>query len=380
MRQNRAVLTIFCPKQIKNLIFEVIPHFRSYLYLRVSARAYILKRYIHKNRLHFIFFRKYGSVADPIEDIDPNMEARIERIRQFGRMYMHRIGALAENIFGSPFSLAEVRVLNELTFKKSTTASVLCRDLRMDGGYISRILQGFERAGLISKERSKSDGRQRTIILTRKGRKVAQDVLNEARRNVLEMLEAVSEEDQIRLVEAMDTIDNILNGKEKTTAIKGKNWKLRAHRVGDMGMIVHSHATEFAKDYGWNEEFEALVAEKTAEFIRNYDSLRERCWIAEMEGKIVGSLCLVKVKEDIAELRLLFVASEARNLGIGKSMLGEAIRFARHAGYKKLTMWTESILGHAQDLFEDAGLKIVREVRHHRFGRDLVGQHWEMDI
>lgn len=319
-------------------------------------------------------------MTDPIEDLDPALEARIERIRQFGRMYMHSIGALAENIFGSPYSLAEVRVLNELAFSKSTTASVLCRDLRMDGGYISRILQGFERNGLITKERSKSDGRQRTISLTRKGRKVANGVLNEARRKVLEMLESVSVEDQIRMVRAMDTIDSIINGKEKTTAIEGKHWKLRAHRVGDMGMIIHSHATEFAKDYGWNEEFEALVAEKTAEFIRNYDSLRERCWIAEMGNKIVGSLCLIKVKEEIAELRLLFVASEARNLGIGKSMLGEAIRFARHAGYKKLTMWTESIHGHAQDMFEDAGLKIVREVRHRRFGRDLMGQHWEMDI
>ncbi len=319
-------------------------------------------------------------MADPIADIDPEMEARIERIRQFSRMYMHSIGALAENIFGSPYSLAEVRILNELSFKKTTTASVLCRDLRMDGGYISRILQGFERQGLITKERSKSDGRQRTISLTRKGRKTAEEVLNEARRKVLDMLEAVSIEDQIRMVEAMETIDEIINGKEKTIPIEATQWKLRAHRVGDMGMIVHSHATEFAKDYGWNEEFEALVAEKTAEFIRNYDSLRERCWIAEMGDKIVGSLCLIKVKEDIGELRLLFVASEARNLGIGKSMLGEAIRFARHVGYKKLTMWTESVHGHAQDLFEDAGLKIVREVKHHRFGRDMVGQHWEMNL
>lgn len=317
---------------------------------------------------------------EPIADIDPGMEERIERIRKFSRMYMHSIGALAENIFGSPFSLAEVRILNELAFQKSTTASVLCRDLRMDGGYISRILQGFERNELINKERSKSDGRQRTISLTRKGRKVAEDVLNEARRKVLEMLEAISIEDQIRMVEAMGVIDKIINGIDKANPIESTHWKLRAHRVGDMGMIIHSHATEFAKDYGWNEEFEALVAEKTAEFIRNYDSLRERCWIAEIGDKIVGSLCLIKVKDDVGELRLLFVASEARNMGIGKSMLGEAIRFARHAEYKKLTMWTESIHGHARDLFEDAGLKIVREVQHRRFGLELVGQHWEMDI
>lgn len=319
-------------------------------------------------------------MADPIADIDPEMEARIERIRSFSRMYMHSIGALAENIFGSPFSLAEVRILNELSFKKSTTASVLCRDLRMDGGYISRILQGFERDGLITKQRSKSDGRQRTITLTRKGKKTGEEVLNEARKKVLEMLEPVSVEDQVRLVEAMNTIDQIINGASADTGMDGKGWKLRPHRVGDMGMIIHSHATEFAKDYGWNEEFEALVAEKTAEFIRNYDSAQERCWIAEQADKIVGSLCLIKVREDVGELRLLFVSSEARNLGIGKSLLSEAIRFARHVGYKKLTMWTESVHSHAQDLFEDAGLHVAREVKHHRFGRDLVGQHWEMDL
>lgn len=295
-------------------------------------------------------------------------------------MYMHRIGVLAEKIFGSSFSLAEVRVLNELCFRKAVTASILCRDLRMDGGYISRILQGFEREGLITKERSKRDGRQRTIHLTRKGRKIADDIHAEARRKVLDMLTPVSAEDQHRLVEAMNTIDEILNANIQASVLEGDKWILRPHRPGDMGLIIHSHAVQFAEDYGWNEEFEALVAEKTAEFIRNFDPARERCWLAEHNGKMVGSLCLVRVKEDVAELRLPFVASEARNLGIGKSMLAEAIRFARHVGYKKITMWTESIHDHARDIFEDAGLRVMREINHHRFGKDLVGQHWEMEL
>lgn len=319
-------------------------------------------------------------MANVLPDLSLDIEGRIERIRTFNRMYMQRIGVLAEKIFGSTFSLAEVRVLNELCFRKNTTASILCRELRMDGGYISRILQGFEKEGLITKERSKRDGRQRTIQLTRKGRKVGDDVLNEAKRKVLDILAPVSEEDQLRLLQAMDTIDSIINGQPLDRPLEAVEWTLRPHRAGDMGLIIHSHAMQFAQDYGWNDEFEALVAEKTSEFMRNFDPAMERCWLADYKEKIVGSLCLVKVKEDIGELRLLFVASEARNMGIGKSMLGEAIRFARHVGYKKLTMWTESVHDHAMDLFEDAGLRVVRQTHHHRFGKDLIGQHWEMDL
>jgi len=319
-------------------------------------------------------------VANPLPDLDPEIEQRIERVRSFNRMYMHRIGVLAEKIFGSSYSLAEVRVLNELSFRKAVTASILCRDLRMDGGYISRILQGFEREGLITKERSKRDGRQRTIHLTRKGRQVGDSILAEAKRKVLDMLAPVSPEDQQRLIDAMNTIDEIINANIYAAVLEGDTWTLRPHRPGDMGLIIHSHAVQFAEDYGWNEEFEALVAERTAEFIRNFDPAHERCWLAEHNGKMVGSLCLVRVKEDVAELRLPFVTSEARNLGIGKSMLAEAIRFARHVGYKKLTMWTESLHEHSRDLFEDAGLRIMREIQHHRFGKDLIGQHWEMDL
>lgn len=317
-------------------------------------------------------------MVNPVPNIDAQTEQRIERIRRFNRMYMHRIGALAERIFGSPYSLAEVRVLNELCYNKPNTASILCRELRMDGGYISRILQGFEKEGLIVKEKSKRDGRQRTIRLTRKGRKVGDSILTEAKLKVLDMLAPVSVEDQIRLIEAMDTIDRIVNHDLGAMTVEGDEWTLRPHRPGDMGLMIHSHAVQFAEDYGWNEEFEALVAEKTAEFIRNYNPAKERCWLAEYRGRIVGSLCLVYVDEEIAELRLPFVAAEARNLGIGKSMLAEAIRFAQHVGYKKITMWTESLHDHVRGLFADAGLKLVQEEPHHRFGKDLVGQKWEL--
>ncbi|MDY0009074.1 MAG: helix-turn-helix domain-containing GNAT family N-acetyltransferase [Bdellovibrionales bacterium] len=317
-------------------------------------------------------------MANPLPDLDPELEQRIEQIRRFNRIYVQRIGVLAEKIYGSSYSLAEVRVLNEISLRKTVTASVLCREMRMDGGYISRILQGFEREGLITKERSKRDGRQRTIQLTRKGWGVAESISTEARHQLREMLVPLSAEDQARLVDAMGTIRDILGMDLPLPEVEAAPWTLRPHRPGDMGLIVHSHAVEFARDYGWNEEFEALVAEKTAEFIRNFDPACERLWLAEQQGRMVGSLCLVKLDDIVAELRLPFVASEARNMGIGKGMLAEAIRFARHVGYEKITMWTESVHDHARDMFEDAGFRVVEEKPHHRFGRELVGQRWEM--
>ena len=312
---------------------------------------------------------------------DPGFEERLEVIRSFNRMYMQRIGMLAENIFGSSFSPAEVRVINELSFKTATTASILARDLKLDGGYLSRILHRFERDGLITKEKSKEDGRQRNILLTKKGRKTGDDVLEEARKIITAFVGPLTVQDQIRLVAAMASIDRIIN-KDKNTEdrVKPPAYFVRPHRMGDIGLIIHNHAVRFAEDYGFNSEFEALVAEKSAEFIRSFNPAKERCWVAEIDGHLVGSVFLVDGGHDTGEMRLPFVAPHARGMGIGTSMLNELIRFARHVGYKKLTMRTESILEYALPLFEAAGLKIVKETPHCRFGKDCVGQDWEMAL
>ena len=312
---------------------------------------------------------------------DPGFEQRLEVIRSFNRMYMQRIGMLAENIFGSSFSPAEVRVLNELSFKKATTATVLARDLKLDGGYLSRILCRFEKDGLITKEKSKEDGRQRNILLTKKGRKVGDEVLDEARKIITSIVGPLGAQDQIRLVAAMTTIDRIIN-KDKVVddRVTPPAFTIRPHRMGDIGLIIHSHAVRFAEDYGFNAEFEALVAEKAAEFIRRFNPAKERCWVAEIDGHLIGSVFLVDSDANIGELRLLYVAPHARGMGIGGSMLTELVRFARHVGYKKLIMRTESIMDYAVPLFEAAGMKIVKETPHQRFGKDVVGQDWEMAL
>ena len=312
---------------------------------------------------------------------DPGFEQRLEVIRSFNRMYMQRIGLLAENIFGSPFSPAEARVLAEISIKKSTTATVLARDLKLDGGYLSRILCRFEKDGLITKEKSKEDARQRNICLTKKGHKTGNDVLDEARRIITSIVGPLPMQEQIRLVAAMTTIDRIINrDKQPADRMTLPPYTIRPHRIGDIGLIIHNHAVRFAEDYGFNSDFEALVAEKSAEFILRFNPAKERCWVAEIEEHLVGSLFLVDNGDDVGEVRLLYVAPHARGMGIGSALLNELLRFAKHVGYKKLVMRTESILGYAQPLFEGIGMKIIRETPHHRFGKDVVGQDWEMAI
>jgi DNA-binding MarR family transcriptional regulator len=312
---------------------------------------------------------------------DPGFEERLEVIRSFNRMYMQRIGLLAENIFGSPFSPAEARVIAELSLKKTTTASILARELKLDGGYLSRILHRFEKEGLISKEKSKEDGRQRNILMTKKGKKTGDDMMEEARKIITSIVGPLPVQDQIRLVAAMTSIDRIINRNRNTEdRVTPPPYTVRPHRTGDIGLIIHNHAVRFAEDYGFNSEFEALVAEKSAEFIRNFNPARERCWVAEIDNHLVGSVFLVDSKDGCGEIRLLYVAPHARGIGIGTSMLGELVRFAKHVGYKKLCMRTESVLEYAVPLFDAAGLKIVKETPHCRFGKDVVGQDWEMAL
>ncbi len=312
---------------------------------------------------------------------DTGLENRVEAIRRFNRMYMQKIGILEERLFGSPFTPAEVRVLNEIAFQKETTASALARDLKMDNGYLSRILNGFEKKGLITKVKSKEDARQFRIVFTKKGQKANDDVMDEAQKIMLNIVAPLPVEDQIRLVAAMSTIDYIVNETGHFDAQRVRSpFTLRPHRLGDIGRIIHTYAVQFAADYGWNHEFEAELAIKTAAFIRNYDPARERCWIAEIDGHLVGSVFLSRVTDDICEALLPYVAPEARGMGIGSNILNEIVRFSKGAGYKKMIMRTESVLDFAVSMFKSAGMHLVRETPHKRFGRDSVGQDWELNL
>jgi len=307
---------------------------------------------------------------------DDGLFQRVEAVRQFNRFYTQKIGVLHEGLLSSLFSLTEVRVLYELAHRERPVASELGRDLGLDPGYLSRILSSFKAKGLIDSKPSEQDGRQSILCLTEEGKAAFAPLNERARDEIGILMGSLSESDQIRLVKAMESVKELLSPGPKTKM----PYLLRPHQPGDMGWVVHLHGMLYTQEYGWDETFEALVAGIVAKFIQNFDSKRERCWIAEIEGEIVGSVFLVKESETVSKLRLLLVHPKARGLGMGKRMVNECIRFARQVGYRKTILWTNNVLLAARHIYEAAGFKLVLEEPHHSFGHDLVGETWELEL
>lgn len=301
-------------------------------------------------------------------------EERIGTVRQFNRFFTRQIGVLREGLLHSPYPLTDARILFELGQCNQVTASRLGRELGLDAGYLSRILARLEQQGLLEKVRSENDGRQLLVSLTAAGREAFALLDQRSREEVSEMLEDLSEEDQQRLLKAMQTIESVLSNGFKFS----EPFVLRPHEPGDMGWVAHRHGVLYAQEYGWDEHFEALVAQIVAEFINNYNPGRERCWIAEMDGEIIGSVFVVQSSETVAKLRLLLVEPKARGLGLGTRLVEECIRFARRRGYQKLILWTNSILLEARHIYKKTGFKLVAEEAHHSFGHDLIGETWEL--
>jgi DNA-binding MarR family transcriptional regulator/N-acetylglutamate synthase-like GNAT family acetyltransferase len=301
---------------------------------------------------------------------------RVESVRRFNRFYTKQIGALSEHLLESPFSLAEARIIYELAQREKATATELGGELGLDAGYLSRLLAAFKKRGLIARKPSETDGRQSDIWLTEKGRKAFAELNGRSHNEIEALLGRLSPVDQGRLIEAMRVIEGLL-GEQPERKVP---YIIRPHRPGDMGWVTHRHGVIYNEEYGWDEEFEALVAEITAKFIRNYDPKRERCWIAERGGEIAGSVFLVKKSKTVAQLRLLLVEPSARGMGVGRRLVDECARFARQTGYKKIMLWTNSLLAAARHIYEEAGFRLVQEEPHHSFGHDLVGQHWELKL
>jgi len=307
---------------------------------------------------------------------DGALDRRIAAVRRFNRFYTRQIGLLRDGYLDSPFSLTQVRVLFELAHRETTSASELSRELGLDAGYLSRILRGFERIGLIDRQASDIDARRSILRLTEQGREAFAPLDARSQEDIGAMLGGLSEPEQARLVEAMELVERLLGqrGEPRVPYI------LRPHRPGDMGWVVHRHGVLYAREYGWDERFEALVASIVADFIEQFDPRRERCWIAERGGEPVGSVFLVKGPESVAKLRLLLVEPEARGLGVGQHLVDECVRFARSVGYRTLTLWTNSVLVAARHLYERAGFRLMHSEPHHSFGHDLVGETWELAL
>jgi len=301
---------------------------------------------------------------------------RVDDVRRFNRFYTKQIGVLHEGLLQSPFSLTEVRVLFELANRRRTTAAEVGKELGLDGGYLSRILRSFQQRHLVASEPSDTDGRQHHLYLTGSGKEAFATLNERQNEDVKALLGRLPAADQDRLLGAMRTIEALIGDR---TAQKSP-YLLRTHRPGDMGWVVYRHGVLYAQEYGWDERFEALVAEIVAKFIESFDLSCERCWIAERDGENLGCVFLVKESAAVAKLRLLLVEPSARGLGIGRRLVEECVRFARQCGYGKITLWTNDVLTAARRIYEAAGFELVREEAHHSFGHDLIGQTWDLDL
>ena len=302
--------------------------------------------------------------------------AHVHAVRRFNRFYTRLIGALDEGFVKSPFSLTEVRILYELAHRDEATATIVGRELALDAGYLSRLLRRFRKDGLVRMQASAADARQTLLRLTAKGRRTVSTLEARTNRDVAQLLATVGASDGRRLLHAMTTIERLLGDREAPRV----PFVIRPPDPGDLGWIVHRHGALYAQEQRYSTEFEALVATIVGDFGRTHDPAKERCWIAERDGEIAGSIFAVRESDEVAKLRLLFVEPSARGLGIGARLVDECVRFVRGRGYRTLTLWTQSDLHAARRLYEQAGFQLVESSPHHSFGRDLIGETWTLAL
>ena len=298
---------------------------------------------------------------------------RVEAVRRFNRFYTRRIGVLQAGLLGSPFSLAESRVLYELAHRDGAVAAELAADLDVDAGYLSRLLRALQARRLVARRRSDADGRRARLRLTPAGRRAFAALDRQSQAAVGALLDPLAPAGQRRLVSAMETIETLLGDRPPSP----EPFVIRPPAPGDFGWIVQQHGTVYAREYGYDRTFEALVASVVSRFVERSDSRRERCWIAEKDGAPVGSVLLVRKSATVGKLRLLIVDPSARGLGIGARLIDECIRFAREVGYRTITLWTHRHLTAARRLYKKAGFRLVDRQRNRSFGLDLVDETWE---
>ncbi|MGY8665493.1 helix-turn-helix domain-containing GNAT family N-acetyltransferase [Bradyrhizobium sp. UFLA05-109] len=301
---------------------------------------------------------------------------QVEAVRAFNRFYTRKLGVLDQQLLKTPFSLSEARVLYELAHGGERSAKEIGIELGLDPGYLSRIVQNFDDAGLIARKPLATDRRQYQLSLTARGRQAFARLERSSQEDVAAMLRPLNDADRNRLTGAMDTVERLLAMPRAHPAAAS----LRDPRPGDMGWVVQSHGALYASEYGFDSGFEALVAEIVAKYMTSYDASRERCWIADIEGRPVGSVFLVKASDDVAKLRLLLLDPTARGHGVGQRLVAECVAFARACGYRQMTLWTQSILVGARKIYQDAGFKLVASEPHRSFGQNLIGETWEREL
>jgi DNA-binding MarR family transcriptional regulator/predicted GNAT family acetyltransferase len=294
-------------------------------------------------------------------------------IRRFNRFYTREIGVLNGNLLQSGFSLAEARILYELAQTPEIAATEIGEKLNLDRGYLSRMLRAFQRKRLISRKTDATDRRRSHLSLTDKGRTTFAKLDRRSSEAASGMIANLPPGAVNALLGAMETIQGVL---AKTPVTP--DYILRRDRVGDLGFIASRQGLIYQQEYGWDKSYEALVAKILSEFVGRNDAVNERAWIAESNGAILGSVYLMKEDTETARLRLLYVEPQARGSGLGKKLVSECTEFARAAGYKRIVLWTQSSLTAARKLYVNEGYALIKQEPHHSFGRDLVGETWEL--
>ncbi len=300
----------------------------------------------------------------------------IAAVRRFSRFYTNQLGLHGGGLLKSAFSLTEARVLYELAHREVPTATELCSDLRMDAGYLSRILKAFEQRGLIARTPAPHDNRHLLLDLTPAGQAAFESLDRTLQEEVRGIIGALRQDKMADLVQAMRTIETIMGSSGAGPAPV----TLRPYRLGDLGWIAHRQSILYALEYDWDETYEALAAEILAGFVKSHDPKRERGWIAERDGQVLGSVFVMRASETMAKLRLLYVEPAARGLGVGRQLVDACIAFARDADYRRLTLWTNDVLIPARRIYQQAGFSCVDSKPHRSFGKDLVGETWELAL
>lgn len=302
----------------------------------------------------------------------PAADPLVSDIRRFNRFYTRTIGLLDETLTKSPFTLAEARVLFELGAGQ-TAASGIADALLVDAAYLARIIEKHRKAGLLTVTPATDDRRRKVLGLTEKGKAALGELKAAADRDISELTKPLGSDDRSRLAAAMATVEAVLSIRRQAAPVT-----LRPHAVGDVGWVIERQSRMYAEEYGWNGEYEALVCEIGADFIRDFKPGKDFCWIAERGGMRLGAVFLIGRADGNGQLRLLHVERDARGHGVGSLLVKECVETARRVGYPKLVLWTNDVLVDARRLYERAGFTLAEEERHHSFGKDLVGQNWEL--
>jgi len=314
----------------------------------------------------------------PDTPADPTVKA----VRRFNRFYTREIGVLAPYL-GGKLSLTEVRVLYELAHRPSMVASELARELALDAGYLSRVLRQFAQQGWIARDVHAGDARQSVLTLTPAGRATFEPLQQKSREQTAQLLAHLPPPERKRLVQAMETVQALLAPPAPGASAAAKPTRtvlLRDPAPGDIGWVVQAHGALYAREYGWNMEFEALVADIAAQFVRKFQPQWEKGWIAELDGERVGSVFLVRKSAGTAQLRMLLLAPQARGLGLGSRLTDECIAFARAKGYRKIVLWTNSVLTSARRIYAARGFKLDKSEAYEGFGQQLVGETWSLRL